>query len=180
MRQLRVYPSPPSARNRCPDAVGAVSRAQVATLDPTGSRTRLFDKANPDSAHVGDVLLVRTRAGDAFAGVLLNVRRRGVDTAVLLRGQMTRVGVEMWFKVYSPLVEGIEVVQRREKRARRERLYYMRLKKHDRGSVENVVQGYLRKKAALGVSSGRAKLAGKDEGRKRGIAGRTGKKGKRK
>ena len=32
----------------------------------------------------------------------------------------------MWYKIYSPNVEGIEVVQRRVKRARRARLYYMR------------------------------------------------------
>ena len=75
---------------------------------------------------MGDVLLVRLRNGDPFAGVCLNIRRRGIDTGVLLRGQLTRVGIEMWYKVYSPSVEGIEVVQRREKRARRARLYYMR------------------------------------------------------
>lgn len=75
---------------------------------------------------MGDVLLVRLRNGDPFAGVCLNIRRRGIDTGVLLRGQLTRVGVEMWYKVYSPNVEGIEVVQRREKRVRRARLYYMR------------------------------------------------------
>ena len=39
---------------------------------------------------------------------------------------MTRVGVELWVKVYSPNVVGIEVVQRVVKRARRARLYYMR------------------------------------------------------
>jgi large subunit ribosomal protein L19 len=72
------------------------------------------------------VLLVRLKNGDPFAGVCLNIRRRGVDTGILLRNQLTRVGVEMWFKIYSPNVEGIEVVQRREKRARRARLYYMR------------------------------------------------------
>lgn len=75
---------------------------------------------------MGDILLVRLRNGDPFAGVCLNIRRRGVDTGILLRNQLTRVGVEMWFKIYSPNVEGIEVVQRRVKRARRARLYYLR------------------------------------------------------
>lgn len=56
----------------------------------------------------------------------MNIRRRGVDTSILLRAQMTRIGTEMWVKVYSPTVVGIEVVQRAEKRARRARLYYMR------------------------------------------------------
>jgi hypothetical protein len=45
---------------------------------------------------------------------------------VLLRNQLKMVGVEMWVKIYSPVVEGIEVVKRAERRARRARLYYMR------------------------------------------------------
>jgi ribosomal protein L19 len=116
---------------------------------------------------------VRQRTGEPFAGVCINIRRRGVDTAILLRGQLTRVGVEMWFKVYSPLVEGIEVVQRAAKRARRARLTYMRLPKHDRGSVENVVRVYMRQKAALGTADGKKKgamagMGGKKGGNKRG------------
>jgi len=53
----------------------------------------------------------------------------------------------MWYKIYSPNVEGIEVVQRAEKRARRERLTYMRKPKHDRGSVQNIVMQYQRTKS---------------------------------
>ena len=56
----------------------------------------------------------------------MNIRRRGVDTSILLRAQLTRIGTEMYVKVYSPTVVGIEVVQRAEKRARRARLYHMR------------------------------------------------------
>jgi large subunit ribosomal protein L19 len=95
-------------------------------LDPTGARTRLFAKNNLEGAKVGDVLLVRLKNGDPFAGVCINIRRRGIDTGILLRGQLTRVGVEMWYKIYSPNVEGIEVVQRIQKRARRAKLYYLR------------------------------------------------------
>lgn len=131
--------------------------SQIRVLDPTGARTRLFAKENPERARVGDILLVRQRNGDPFAGVCIDIRRRGVDTAILLRGQLTRVGVEMWYKIYSPLVEGIEVVQRAVRRARRARLTYMRTVKHDRGSVENVVRIYLRQKAALGTTDGQKK-----------------------
>jgi hypothetical protein len=82
---------------------------------------------------VGDILLVRLKNGEPFSGVCMNIRRRGVDTGILLRNQLTRVGVEMWYKIYSPNVTGIEVVQRREKKARRARLYYLRyvLQDHD-------------------------------------------------
>jgi large subunit ribosomal protein L19 len=131
--------------------------SQVALLDATGARTRLFARDNPESAKVGDVLLVRLKSGDPFAGVCMNIRRRGVDTGILLRNQLTRVGVEMWYKIYSPNVSGIEVVQRRAKRARRAKLYYMRKPKHDMGSVENIVRIYSRQRALLGTSKGKGK-----------------------
>lgn len=99
---------------------------QLTELDPNGSRQRLFAESNPEAAKVGDILLVRQRNGDPFAGVCLNIKKNGIDTAILLRNQLTRVGVEMWYKIYSPNVTGIEVVQRRQKRARRARLYYLR------------------------------------------------------
>jgi large subunit ribosomal protein L19 len=169
-------PNTPNLKKTCPDPIKAVTLSQTTLLDPTGARTRLFAKDNPECARVGDILLVRQRTGDPFAGVCINIRRRGVDTAILLRGQLTRVGVEMWYKVYSPLVEGIEVVQRAAKRARRARLTYMRTVKHDRGSVENVVRLYLRQKAALGTTEGGKKkgasaaaaMGGKKKGTGRG------------
>ncbi|KAF2021176.1 hypothetical protein BU24DRAFT_457178 [Aaosphaeria arxii CBS 175.79] len=152
-----LHPAKPSIHKQCPDPIATVTTSSIAQLDPTGARTRLFAKTNPEGARVGDILLVRQRTGDPFAGVCINIRRRGVDTAILLRGQLTRVGVEMWYKVYSPLVEGIEVVQRAKKRARRARLTFMRTVKHDRGSVENVTRIYLRQKAALGSADGKKK-----------------------
>ena len=133
----------------CKEPLKQFAQDQLKVLDPTGVRQRLFSKTNKDGAQVGDILLVRQRGGDPFSGVCINIRRRSQDTAILLRNHLTRVGVEMWFKVFSPNVEGIEVVQRREKRARRAKLYYMRNEKHDRGSVDNVVTAYLKRRQAL-------------------------------
>ncbi|GAB7347102.1 hypothetical protein MBLNU459_g3230t1 [Dothideomycetes sp. NU459] len=149
MKKIPVFPQCASAAKACKEPLAAVTAAQMAQLDPSGARARLFSKDNPDRANVGDILLVRQRSGDPFSGVCINIRRTGVDTAVLLRNQLTRVGVEMWYKIYSPNVDGIEVVQRRERRARRARLYYMRQPRHDVGSVESVVRQYQRQRAML-------------------------------
>jgi len=178
-RQFGIPIFEPSALNikkTCSNPVAAVTASQTSILDPTGARTRLFSKANPECARVGDILLVRQRSGDPFAGVCINIRRRGIDTAILLRGQLTRVGVEVWYKVYSPMVEGIEVVQRAARKTRRARLTYMRTVKHDRGSVENVVRIYLRQKAALGSSEG--PKGKKGDAAKAAMMGAGGKKGK--
>lgn len=57
--------------------------------------------------------------------------------------------MEMDVKVFSPLVQSMEVAQKAVKRPRRARLYYMRKPKHDRGSVQKIVDQYLRQRAAL-------------------------------
>jgi large subunit ribosomal protein L19 len=156
-KKIKTFPPPPSAASRVKDPIAALHQAQISVLDPTGARTYLFSRANTEAAKVGDILLVRLKNGDPFAGVCMNIRRRGVDTAILLRNQLTRVGVEMWYKVYSPNIEGIEIVQRKEKRARRARLTYLRKPKHDMGSVQGAVNTYMRQRSAL---MGGVKLAG--------------------
>ncbi|KAF2403133.1 hypothetical protein EJ06DRAFT_554658 [Trichodelitschia bisporula] len=162
LSKIYVHPPPRSMPKKCPDPVGVVTASQLATLDSSGARARLFDKENTEGVRVGDVLHVRMREGEPVSGVCLNIRRRGVETAILLRNQLTRVGVEVWVKVFSPLVQSVEIVQRRVRRARRARLYYMRQPKHDMGSVEGLVRTYLRQRAVLGSGGkGAAEMLGK-------------------
>lgn len=159
LKRIPIVPPPRSTTKACPDPIAKITEAQFKTLDPTGARTRLFSPTNRERAQVGDILLVRLRTGDPYSGILLNIRQRHspIDTAILLRNQLTRVGVEMWFKVYSPNVEGVEVVQRKSgRRARRAKLYYLRLPRHEQGSVENVVKQYLRRGVG-GAGGGRGK-----------------------
>ncbi|KAK2842945.1 hypothetical protein FQN49_005963 [Arthroderma sp. PD_2] len=145
-KELKVYPPPTFAYDTCKDPIAVVTSDQMAILDPTGERKSLFDKKNPQGAKVGDILRVTFKNGDPFAGVCLNIRQRGVDTAFLLRNKLTRISCEMWVKAYSPNVAGVEIVQRTEKRKRRANLTYMRNPSHDMGSVENIVRHYLRSK----------------------------------
>lgn len=169
-KKIKTYPPPPTPANLFKEPIKDLHKEQISVLDPTGARTRLFSKENPEAARVGDILLVRLKTGDPFAGVCINIRRRGVDTGILLRNQLTRVGVEMWYKIYSPNVEGIEVVQRRAKRARRARLTYMRKPKHDVGSVQNIVLQYQRSRGALRGAA--AAVEEKNKGGKRKVKGR--------
>ncbi|KAI1378210.1 translation protein SH3-like domain-containing protein [Hypoxylon crocopeplum] len=141
-----VYPRVPSARKATPAALESYHAQQIRRLDHSGARTALFSKANRDAAKPGDVLQVTTRkgGGEPFAGVCLSIRRAGVDTAILLRNHLFKVPVEMWFKIYSPNVVGIEIVWRRPKRARRARLTYMRKPKHDMGNIDHLVEAWRR------------------------------------
>lgn len=127
----------------------ALRQEQIEKLDPTGARTRMFSKEHADSAKVGDVLMVTTKQGEPFAGAFLQIRRRGIDTAIQLRGQLMKTGVEQWFKIYSPTVTAVDIIWRRPKRARRARLTYMRKPKHDMGSVEQLVFAWRKERYAL-------------------------------
>ncbi|KAI1754367.1 translation protein SH3-like domain-containing protein [Xylaria castorea] len=150
-----VYPRVPSSRAVTPAPLESYHAQQIRRLDPKGLRTRLFSKANRDAVKPGDVLQVTTRRGEPFSGVCLSIRRAGVDTAILLRNHLTKIGVEMWYKIYSPNVVGIEIVWRRPKRARRARLMYMRQPKHDMGNVDHLVAAWRRTRNVFS-SKGRA------------------------
>ncbi|KAE8352758.1 translation protein SH3-like domain-containing protein [Aspergillus coremiiformis] len=164
-KKIKIYPPPPSTRAACKDPVAAVTESQLKVLDPNGERKALFDyRRSPRSVKVGDILRVTFKNGDPFSGVCLSIRLRGIDTAFLLRNELTRVGVEMWVKVFSPTVKSVEIVQRTEKRKRRARLYYMRQPRHDMRSVENIVSNYLRQKSVL---AGQRRQGGQNRRQKR-------------
>jgi len=161
-----LYPPPPKPTAK--DPLKTWTASTIAQLDPTGARTGLFSRSRPDRAKVGDVLLVSTVKGEPFAGALMQIRRRGVDTAIQLRGNLLKTGVEMWFKVYSPSVVGMDIVWRRPKKARRARLMYLRKKKHDMGSVDDLVFAWRKERSRLrrGVDGGTVFEPGRKVSRK--------------
>lgn len=166
-----VYAPPPSIRETHPAVMNSYHAQQVRRLDRTGARTQLFSKSNPDAAKVGDVLQVSTSRGEPFAGVCISIKRAGVDTAILLRNTLFKTGTEMWYKIYSPTVQGIEIIWRRPKRARRAKLTFMRQPKHDMGNVEHLVDAW-RKTRNVFSSKGKG-------GQKRGGARQSQGRGKR-
>ncbi|KAJ5637155.1 Ribosomal protein L19 [Penicillium lividum] len=156
-KPVKVYPAPPSARKACKDPIAKITETQLAVLDPKGERKALFDyRRNTRSVKVGDIVRVTFKNGDPFNGVVLSIKLRGIDTSFLVRNELTRVGVELSIKAFSPNVQSVEIVQRAERKPRRARLYYMRSRKHDRRSVENVVAAYVRQKRAF-LGGGRQK-----------------------
>jgi len=79
----------------------------------------------------GDTLLVQVRVMEgersrlqAFEGVVIGVRNRGLNSAFTVRKISHGVGVERTFQTYSPTVDSL-VVKRRG-RVRQSKLYYLR------------------------------------------------------
>ncbi|KAK4447019.1 translation protein SH3-like domain-containing protein [Podospora aff. communis PSN243] len=143
------------------DPLPHLHAAQIARMDPTGARTALIAKTR-QGARPGDILMVtHRRGGEPFSGVCMSIRRNGIDSAILLRNHLNKVGVEMWYKVYNKNVAGIEIVKRARKRARRARLTYLRQPKHDMGSVSEIVALWKKSRKIMSTRGGAQKSAQK-------------------
>lgn len=79
----------------------------------------------------GDTVVVQVKVKEgtrerlqAFEGVVIAKRNRGLNSAFIVRKVSAGEGVERTFQTYSPLVDSIEVKRRGD--VRRAKLYYLR------------------------------------------------------
>ena len=79
----------------------------------------------------GDTVLVQVKVKEgtrerlqAFEGIVIAKRNRGLNSAVTVRKISQNVGVERVFQTYSPVVDSITVKRRGD--VRRAKLYYLR------------------------------------------------------
>lgn len=79
----------------------------------------------------GDTVVVQVRVKEgererlqAFEGVVIGIRNRGLNSAFTVRKISHGEGVERTFQTYSPLVDSITVKRRGD--VRRAKLYYLR------------------------------------------------------
>ncbi|KAJ4473550.1 translation protein SH3-like domain-containing protein [Lentinula lateritia] len=88
----------------------------------------LFSRHSAKRIYPGSIVGVTLEhAPFAFTGVVLAIRRRGIDTSMVLRNVIQRTGVEMQLFVNSPHVKTIKVVQKPPKgRMKRAKLFYLR------------------------------------------------------
>ncbi|MEC7120835.1 MAG: 50S ribosomal protein L19 [Pseudomonadota bacterium] len=75
------------------------------------------------------VVQVKVKEGDrerlqAFEGVVIAIKNRGLNSAFTVRKISSGVGVERVFQTHSPLIGGITVKRRGD--VRRAKLYYLR------------------------------------------------------
>ncbi|KAI9632572.1 putative 50s ribosomal protein l19 [Dioszegia hungarica] len=88
------------------------------TYDAKSLTTTLFSRRHKNRILAGSVMTVTSYTSSArtttstFSGVLMGVRRRGIDTAFRLRNVIAKVGMEVDFKVLSPLIKEIKVIKR--------------------------------------------------------------------
>ena len=90
-------------------------------------------KANPKipTLSPGDTVKVRQKVVEgeksriqAFQGVIIKVHNCGAGTNFTVRRISYSVGVERTFPIYSPMIDGVEII--RHGKVRRAKLYYLR------------------------------------------------------
>lgn len=99
---------------------------------------RIIDELNqeqmerklPDFAP-GDTVVVSVKVKEgnrerlqAFEGVVIAIRKRGLNSAFTVRKMSHGTGVERVFQTYSPLIDSVTVKRRGD--VRRAKLYYLR------------------------------------------------------
>ena len=100
--------------------------------------TNIIDEINAEQLNKdipqfapGDTIVVNVKVKEgnrerlqAFEGVCIAIRNRGLNSAFTVRKISHGTGVERVFQTYSPIVDSIEVKRRGD--VRRAKLYYLR------------------------------------------------------
>ena len=109
-------------------------------------------KTLPDFAP-GDTIVVQVKVKEgnrerlqAYEGVVIAKRNRGLNSAFTVRKISSGEGVERTFQTYSPLVASVEVKRRGD--VRRAKLYYLRERS---GKSARIKEKLTRKKVAVAV-----------------------------
>ncbi|HEC86149.1 MAG: 50S ribosomal protein L19 [Candidatus Parabeggiatoa sp. nov. 2] len=123
----------------------------IATLEKEHmSQLERDDKGNEKipAFSPGDTIIVKVKVkeGDkerfqAFEGLVIAKRNRGLNSAFTVRKISHGEGVERVFQTYSPLIKSIEVKRRGD--VRRAKLYYMRSR---RGKAARIKEKIVAKK----------------------------------
>ena len=102
--------------------IETLEKEEIARL----SEGKTFPKMNPGDTVVVNVNVVEgsRKRVQAFEGVIIAIRNRGLNSAFTVRKISSGEGVERTFQLYSPLIASIEV--KRHGDVRRAKLYYLR------------------------------------------------------
>ena len=100
-------------------------------MDPIQLVEKKYSKQAVPEFRPGDSVRVNVKIAEgdkfriqAFEGVVIALKRRGLASTLTVRKSSFGYGVERIFSLHSPLIESIEVVRRGK--VRRAKLYYLR------------------------------------------------------
>ncbi len=106
----------------------------------------------------GDTVVVQVRVTEgnrerlqAFEGVVIGIRSRGVNSAFTVRKISHGVGVERTFQTYSPMIDSISIKRRGD--VRQAKLYYLRALSGRAARIREKVGGSRQAARTAGVAA---------------------------
>jgi large subunit ribosomal protein L19 len=125
------------------DIIATLEKEEMSKLERDDKENEKIPAFSP-----GDTIIVKVKVkeGDkerfqAFEGLVIAKRNRGLNSAFTVRKISHGEGVERVFQTYSPLIKSIEVKRRGD--VRRAKLYYMRSR---RGKAARIKEKIVAKK----------------------------------
>ena len=105
------------------DLIQTLEQEEIARLEKGGKKIPEFAAGDTVIVNVNVVEGTRKRV-QAYEGVVIAKRNRGLNSSFIVRKVSSGEGVERTFQLYSPLIASIEVKRRGD--VRRAKLYYLR------------------------------------------------------
>jgi large subunit ribosomal protein L19 len=105
------------------DLIQTLEQEEIARLQEKGKKIPPFAPGDTVIVNVNVVEGTRKRV-QAYEGVVIAKRNRGLNSSFIVRKISSGEGVERTFQLYSPLIAGIEVKRRGD--VRRAKLYFLR------------------------------------------------------
>ena len=105
------------------DLIQTLEQEEIARLEKSGKKIPEFAAGDTVIVNVNVVEGTRKRV-QAYEGVVIAKRNRGLNSSFIVRKVSSGEGVERTFQLYSPLIAGIEVKRRGD--VRRAKLYFLR------------------------------------------------------
>jgi len=103
-----------------------------------GKKLPEFSPGDTVIVNVGVVEGERKRV-QAYEGVVIAKRNRGINSSFTVRKVSSGEGVERTFQTYSPLIDSIEL--KRKGAVRRAKLYYMRARSGKAARIREKIEG---------------------------------------
>ncbi|HAT39404.1 50S ribosomal protein L19 [Polynucleobacter necessarius] len=125
--------------------IAKIEREEIARL----SVNKVLPSFTPGDTVVVSVNVVEgtRKRTQAFEGVVIAKRNRGLNSSFIVRKISSGEGVERTFQTYSPLIASVEVKRRGD--VRRAKLYYLRDRSGKSARIKEKLQARVKPTAAV-------------------------------
>ncbi|ODV93635.1 hypothetical protein PACTADRAFT_35394 [Pachysolen tannophilus NRRL Y-2460] len=139
-KTIKVYEPLPNAHKDGKPLMDVIRADQYKKLDPSGIKQKLLDSKNPTRLRSGDIVRInyKNNIKPSITGMIIALNRAGLESNLLLRNQVTKIGVELRVSVFNPIIERIDILRKPMTYRPRNKLYYIRNNRLDVGDLENV------------------------------------------